>query len=183
MKNTVWVDELVTTLASVVEHRLVKKGEALLRIGEVCDYVGRVEIGAMRMFYIDAAGSDRSFSFFLAQDIFTNYEGLLTAEASKMEIQALVDTQVVLIRKKDLFHLYESSFYWQRMGRLMSDAIFLSAKERIDFLLFHTPEQRYKQLLANQPRILQEVPQKYIASYIGIQPQSLSRIRKRLSRE
>ncbi|WP_413512963.1 Crp/Fnr family transcriptional regulator [Myroides odoratus] len=180
MKNKVWVDEIVEALADIVTYKDIKKGETLLKIGEVCDYVGRVEVGSLRMFYLDAEGKDTSFSFFLKKDIFTHYEGLLTGTASLMEIVALVDTRVLLIHKKELFDLYESSFYWQKIGRLMSDAIFLNAKERIDFLLFYTPEQRYIYLQTHQSSILEEVAQKHIASYIGIQPQSLSRIKKRL---
>ena len=182
MKNTVWVDEILEALKDVVLERTFKKGESLLRIGEVCEYVGRVEEGALRMFYLDAEGKDISFSFSLAQDIFTHYEGLLSGQASAMEIEALVDSRVLLIRKKELFELYESSFYWQKIGRLMSDAIFLSAKERIDFLLFYTIEQRYNYLQMNQPEILNVVAQKHIASYIGIQPQSLSRLKKRINK-
>lgn len=181
MKSSVWVEELVEALHDVVEYKTLGKGETLLAIDDVCDYVGRVEEGVMRMFYLDATGRDISFSFFLEQDIFTNYEGLLTGQASKMEIQALTEVQLILIRKKALFALYESSFYWQKIGRLMSDAIFLHAKERIDFLLFLTPEQRYLHMMQQQPQLAQLVPQKYIASYLGIQPQSLSRIKKRLA--
>lgn len=183
MKNISWVDEIIAALADVVLYKTLNKGESLLRMGEICDYVGRVEEGVLRMFYIDSTGKDSSFSFFISHDIFTHYEGLLTGKASTMEIEALVDTRVLLIRKRDLFNLYESSFYWQKIGRLMSDAIFLEAKERIDFLLFQNPEQRYKQMLIQQPLVVEQVKQKYIASYIGIQPQSLSRIKKRLEKK
>ena len=181
MKNSILVEELLMALRDVVEYKTLAKGETLLAIGDVCDYVGRVEEGIMRMFYVDEASRDISFSFYLPNDIFTNYEGLLTQQVSNMEIQAMTTVRVALIPKKELFALYESSMYWQRVGRLMSDAIFLHAKERIDFLLFLTPEQRYRYLMREQPQIIQLIPQKDIASFLGILPQSLSRIKKRLA--
>ena len=71
--------------------------------------------------------------------------------------------------------------YWQEFGRQMAEHIYLSAKKRVEDLLFLTAENRYLQLLKQHPEIFQHVPQKYIASYLGIQPQSLSRMRKRIA--
>lgn len=181
MKNNNWIEELIEALSDVVEYRTLAKGETLLGIGDVCNYVGRVDQGIMRMYYSNETGQDISFSFYLPGDVFTQYEGLLTEQVSTMEIQAMSTARVTLLPKKELFELCESSFYWQKIGRLMSDAMFLSAKERIDFLLFLTPEQRYRYLMREQPQIIQLLSQKDIASYLGIQPQSLSSMKKRLA--
>ncbi|MCC9044213.1 Crp/Fnr family transcriptional regulator [Myroides sp. M-43] len=181
MQSNEFVSRLLQDLEPKVLYRVMKKGEEILSLGEVCDYVGLVRTGSLRMYYIDAEGRDVSFSFYLSDDVFTNYEGLLTNTPSQLIIVAVEETEVELIRKVDLFEYYERSLEGQRLGRLMADQIFLEAKKRIDFLLFLTPEQRYLQLVNTSPKVFDYIPQKHIASYIGVKPQSLSRIRKRLS--
>lgn len=113
----------------------------------------------------------------------TNYESVLTETPSQMIIEATEASEITLLHKNDVFKLYQSSAKWQEAGRLISDQIFLKAKQRIDTLLFLSPEERYIDLLNNQPEILQQIPQKHIATYLGIQPQSLSRIRKRMNND
>lgn len=180
MKSNKWVDSILKEVGENVVEREVRRGEKLLDVGEVCDYVGLLEQGSMRMFYINEQGQDISFSFYLAGDVFTNYEGVVNGSPSNMIIECLSACKVKLIHRAHLFALYNSSIYWQEVGRHMADAIFVEAKRRIDFLLFHTPEKRYVELIAHQPNVLKSIPQKYIASYIGVKPQSLSRIRKRI---
>ncbi|MDR2221437.1 MAG: Crp/Fnr family transcriptional regulator [Flavobacteriaceae bacterium] len=180
MEANQWTTRLLEVLADKVEHRELKKGDVLLDLGEVCDYVGFLKEGSMRMYYINEEGQDISFFFYLSGDVFTNYEGVVSYTPSNMVLECLTPCQVTLIKRDDLLALYNSSMEWQKVGRLMSDAIFLNAKKRIDFLLFLNPEQRYLDLLHHHPQILNSIPQKYIATYIGVKPQSLSRIRKRL---
>ncbi|WP_286411529.1 Crp/Fnr family transcriptional regulator [Myroides marinus] len=181
MKSNNYVQQLLEDLKERVVVKSLTKGEEILSIGHVCDYVGIVRNGSLRMYYIDSEGNDVSFGFYLAGDIFTNYEGVLTDVPSQMIIVAMDYTTVELIRKEDLLSYYDSSLEHQKLGRCMAELIFLQAKKRIDFLLFLTPEQRYLQLIETSPEVFDCIPQKHIASYIGVKPQSLSRIRKRLS--
>ncbi|EPH12453.1 hypothetical protein HMPREF9713_01295 [Myroides odoratimimus CCUG 12700] len=181
MQSNHFVDRLLEDLQDSVIYRTLTKGEEILQLGEVCDYVGIVRKGCLRMYYIDAEGDDVSFAFYLSNHIFTNYEGVLTNAPSQLTIVATEETDVELIRKSDLFAYYETSIEAQLLGRRMAELIFLEAKKRIDFLLFLNPEQRYLQLIESTPEVFKCIPQKYIASYIGVKPQSLSRIRKRLN--
>ncbi|MEK6492641.1 Crp/Fnr family transcriptional regulator [Myroides odoratimimus] len=181
MQSNHFVDRLLEDLKSSVIYRTLTKGEEILQLGEICDYVGIVRKGSLRMFYINAEGEDVSFAFYLREQVFTNYEGVLTNTPSQLTIVAMEETEIELIRKSDLFAYYETSIDAQLLGRRMAELIFLEAKKRIDFLLFLNPEQRYLQLIEDAPEVFKCFPQKYIASYIGVKPQSLSRIRKRLS--
>lgn len=180
MKLNQWVEAILIALKDHVIHKEVPKGTVLLELGAICDYVGLLVNGSMRMYYINSEGQDISFAFYLSGDIFTNYEGVLKGTPSNMIIECLTPCTIKLVKRTDLFALYSSSAHWQEVGRHMADAIFINAKKRIDFLLFLTPEQRYVELLQSQNNVIQHIPQKYIASYIGVKPQSLSRIRKRL---
>ncbi|MFD0699769.1 Crp/Fnr family transcriptional regulator [Myroides pelagicus] len=180
MESNIYVEQLLRDLSDKVVQRLVAKGEEILSLGEICDFVGIVRRGSLRMYYIDGEGNDVSFAFYLEGNIFTHYEGVLTNMPSQMIIVAMEDTEVELLPRPDLFSFYEESIENQALGRSMADLIFLEAKRRIDFLLFLSPEQRYLQLLSDTPQIFDLVAHKYIASYIGVKPQSLSRIRARL---
>ncbi len=97
-----------------------------------------------------------------------------------MNIKAVTDAEVLLLHKEDLQKLYQKDTYWQEFGRKMTEVIYLGAKRRIEELLYYSPEIRYNNLLAENPQIFQLVAQKHIASYLGIKPPSLSRIRRRI---
>jgi len=166
---------------SKLTSRKIKKDDFFISMGDICEYIGFITNGALRTFYIDNNGNDISFIFHLENNFFTDYESFLTTAPSKLFIQAIEDTEVLVIHKKDLLDLYATDVYWQVYGRNMAESIYLSAKKRVEDLLFLTHEERYLRLIKDQPMIFNRVPQKQIASYLGIKPQSLSRIRKRLT--
>ena len=163
----------------------IKKADFFLKAGEVCNYIGIVLKGALRTYYVNENGEDISFLFHfnhkLENLIFTDYESVLLGNKSKLNIQALEESTVFLLHKNDLLNLYQKDVYWQVFGRKIAEKIYLSAKKRVEDLLYYTPEQRYINLLSENPFVFQKIPQKYIAGYLGIAPQSLSRIRKRIT--
>lgn len=116
---------------------------------------------------------------FISIIIFTDYESILQNVKSKMNIKALKDSEIMLLHKDDLQKLYQKEAYWQEFGRKMTEVIYLSAQKRIEELLYYVPERRYYNLLSENPQVFQLIPLKHIASYLGIKPQSLSRIRNR----
>jgi CRP-like cAMP-binding protein len=166
---------------SLLEIKILKKNDHFLRMNEPCHYLGFVKKGTLRSYYINESGDEISFVFHVDNQLFTDYESILLKTTSKLNIQALEDTEVLLLHRDDLENLYKTESYWQEFGRKITESIYLSAKKRVENLLCYSPEKRYENLLIENPTIFQKVPQKYIASYIGITPQSLSRIRKRIS--
>jgi hypothetical protein len=76
--------------------------------------------------------------------------------------------------------VYEKVQSWQKYGRFMAEHVFLLAEERAKMLQHNSPEALYLKIMQEYPQMLERIPQQYIASYMGIQPESLSRIRKRL---
>ncbi|HCA05953.1 Crp/Fnr family transcriptional regulator [Chryseobacterium sp.] len=153
-----------------------KKADFFLREGEYCQHLGFLKCGLMRSFY----DRDINVNFHLENSLITDYDSVLYGVKSKMNIKAIEDSEVFLLHKDHLQSLYHKEAYWQEFGRKIAEAVYLHAKKRIEGLLCISPEQRYHQLLLENPKILQLVFQKHIAGYLGIQPQSLSRIRKRL---
>ncbi len=95
-------------------------------------------------------------------------------------IQALEDATVFLIKSTDLFNLYQQSINFQKLGRKVAEYLFLIVSTKYESFLLETAEERYLDLIKNRPKVIQNIPQYMIASYLGITPEGLSRIRKRL---
>jgi CRP-like cAMP-binding protein len=93
---------------------------------------------------------------------------------------ALEPTTLLVITSQDLQKLYTNLSNGEKFGRLLMESVYTDAIQQIISFYTGSPQQRYQEFLENQPGLVQRVPQYYIASYIGIKPQSLSRIRKRL---
>ncbi|KQC00826.1 Crp/Fnr family transcriptional regulator [Pedobacter sp. Hv1] len=170
-------EELFLLLKSVT----LKKNNFFLKSGEKCKYLGFVESGTMRSYYINENGIEKNFDFYFDRNFFTDYESILCNTKSNLNIQALEETKILLLNKEDLQKLYLKEAYWQEFGRVMAERIFLNAKKRIEDLLYYSPERRYTNLLKEAPLVFEKIPQKLIASYLGITPQSLSRIRNRIT--
>lgn len=97
-------------------------------------------------------------------------------------IESIEKGEAILLDREGLFTLYDTSFYWNKFGRIMSEQIFISSKRRTADLLFSSPKERYLSLMENHPDFFQKYSLKHIASYLGIAPQSLSRIRNQISK-
>ncbi|MCV9929799.1 cyclic nucleotide-binding domain-containing protein [Flavobacterium sp. LS1R49] len=169
-------DEFFSQLKSIT----LEKSEFFLQQEGKCEYIGFVKNGTLRSFHNNENGNDISFNFHFNNQFFTDYESLLFDKKSKLNIQAIHKSELFLLHKDDLKKLYTKGIYWQEFGRKTKEKLYLDAKKRIEDLLYYSPEQRYTNLLKESPLIFQEVHQKHIASYLGITPQSLSRIRKRI---
>ena len=172
-------------LYSLLQCKEIQKNDFVLQENDTCKFIGLLEEGSMRTFYINEKGEDVSFLFHFNQQIedlfFTDYESVLLGTKTKLNIQALENSKVHFITKEDWNNLCNKNVFWQYFSKKMTEKIYLSAKKRVEHLLYYTPENRYLKLLEENPHIFQKIPQKYIASYIGITPQSLSRIRNRIN--
>jgi CRP-like cAMP-binding protein len=157
----------------------LKRKEVLLRQGEVCKQVAFISQGCLRYFYL-VDGQEHTGQFFFENSFYTDYESFLSGEPSRQNVGALEKTELLLLRKTDLYKLYEENPKFERFGRLMAEQAYLGVRKRNTDLLNLSPEDRYRELLSKRPKVMTRIPQHYIASYLGIKPQSLSRIRKRI---
>ncbi|PKF74741.1 Crp/Fnr family transcriptional regulator [Chryseobacterium sp. PMSZPI] len=146
----------------------------------VFDRLGFILNGAVRIYYINEKGEDISYLLQVNNDVIGDYASYITGKKSMAVIQTLLKTEVLYFDKKDIDALIQKDIFWLGIAKHISDLAFLDAKQRLDELFFYTPEERYLNLLKKSPEILNKIPQKYISSYLGITPQSLSRIRKRI---
>lgn len=166
---------------SLLEPIEIAKSFFFLERGNKCRYLGFIKSGTIRTFYINDQGREINLSFHFENDFFTDYESLLCDSKSNINIQAVENCEILLLNKDDLQKLYQKEAYWQKFGRIMSEKIYLDAKRRIEDLLCNSPEKRYLNLLKKDPIVVQKIPVKYIASYLGVTEQYLSRIRGRIN--
>lgn len=157
-----------------------KKNDIILKAGQTENYLSFVEHGLLR-FYVEKEDREITFDFAFAGNFTSGYSSFLTRDPSPFFIQALTDTSLWRIAYEDLQGIYKDSEKAQMIGRLAAEQLFIrKAKRELSFLIQSAAE-RYMHLLQEQPEMVQEIPLKYLASYIGITPQALSRIRKRIS--
>lgn len=173
-------DEEWTAYSSFLTKTKVPKRSYLLEPGKVCDYIAFVEEGSFRFFF-NNEGNKIVTAFFFSGEFLSNYRSFLTGMPSTHYIESFSDSTIWMIKKEHQFLLYNQYPKFERLGRIIAENLYLSVAKRVDSFLYETPEERYKDLLKRNSRLLQDVPQYMLASYLGVSPESLSRIRKRIS--
>lgn len=158
----------------------LKKHAILLKIGETENSLYFITKGIVRL-YIPREEHDLTFGFLFENEFVTAYDSFLTQMPSEYQIETLTETILWKISNKDLQDVYERTNSGNIIGRKMAENIFLLKSKRELSLLSKTAEQRYLDLFSDRPKLLKQIPLKYIASYIGVTPQALSRIRKRIT--
>ncbi|QDK81870.1 Crp/Fnr family transcriptional regulator [Spirosoma sp. KCTC 42546] len=167
-------------IATLVRQLNLTKGQHLLQAGQVCKNVFFIEKGLVR-YYASIDGEEKTSYFNKEGEFVCDYASFLPQQPSQTNIQVLEDAIVYSISQANMDLLYRQVEEGERFGRLAISEVFVSAIHQINSLYTDPPEQRYQTFLVKFPDIAQRIPQYYIASYIGIKPQSLSRIRKRMA--
>jgi CRP/FNR family transcriptional regulator, anaerobic regulatory protein len=160
--------------------KTIPKGAFLLEPNHVCDYVAFINKGHFRS-YCMIDGQEKTYNFFFDGNFFTDYPSFLTRQPSIEWHQAMEDAEVLVVNYADMQKGYAETPSWEKFGRLIAEYIIIGIAERNRSMLFMSPEERYLNLMKTRPKVIANIPQHYIASYLGIQPESLSRIRKRLA--
>ena len=154
----------------------VKKNADLQPIGHTCKTIYFLESGIARIYYYKAdVEVTESFSF--ENCLVVRYESLFTGRPSRKAIQMLEDAELIAIDANALFRLYDQHHDVERIFRRIFEAALVDQVNRIESIQFHTAEERYHAFMKERRDALLRVPLKYIASYLGITPVSLSRIR------
>lgn len=159
-----------------------KKGQYLLQEGEVCKYSAFILKGSMRQFSIDAKGIEHIIHFGIENWWVGDRESLTMLTPSKYNIDAIEDTEALLITSEDLQQLSAMLPVIGKMVNTMNQRNFIASQKRIHDALSLTAEERYVELLKNHPNFLQRFPQTMLASYLGITAETFSRIRKKVLR-
>ena len=162
----------------LASHINISKNDYLQRAGQTCRTIYFVEEGIARIYY-DKEGKEVTEYCAFENDLIIRAESLFTGMPSRKAIQAITDTKFLAIPANLLFQLFEEHRDIERLfGRMVQQA-WVESIARLESLQFNTAEERYRLLIQNSPKIIREIPLKYVASYLGITQVSLSRIRAR----
>jgi|SRR5690606_18484895 len=167
-------------IAQYFNRKEINKNQIITKQGETEKFLSFIEKGIVR-FYIPDSESELTFNFTFEKEFTCAYDSFLTQIPSKYELQALTDIVLWQISYEDLQKIYEQTRIGNYLGRFTFEKLFLNKSKREISLLKYNAKERYLNLFKERPEILKNVPLKYVASYIGITPQALSRIRRQIS--
>lgn len=162
--------------------RRLAKGDAALEAGTVAGAVLFVGPGLLRMVTADTDGTVRTSQFFDAGQTITDPVSFLTDRPSDQRIEAVESTVLLAIPKAPLMAAYEEDHAIERFGRLLVEEALIGTQLRASRLLNLSVEERYETFLRTRPEVARRLPQYLIASYLGVTPEALSRIRGRIAR-
>jgi CRP-like cAMP-binding protein len=165
--------------ASRLHERSFKKNEVIKESNTVEKYLNILIQGSVGLFIWNGK-HEICLNLLYENDFFADYLSFLKQEKTVLSTIALEDSKVWSISYTDLNALYKSSISSVHIGRIAAETLYAKKQQEQINLLTLTPEERYLQLVSKHPRIIQRTSLKYIASYLGLTPESLSRLRKRV---
>lgn len=170
-------EEFITTSFKELK---IKKGDHFLKEGEPNLLLGFIVNGLVRIYITKEGDEQSSIDFSKEGEFITVYESFLQKGISTQGIQAIEDTTLLVINNNDLQDFYKNIPNGDKLGRLVIEKRFIELAKQLHSIYLHNSEQRYLHFVKMYPDLLQRIPQYYISSFVGVKPQSLSRIRKRL---
>jgi len=173
-------EEEVNIFLSEFTKKEIRKNEIFIAEGEVCNKVGLIESGLMMCIY-NKNGNEVIEEFAFENSFITNYYSYLTCMPSEKEIRCIEDTTVYVITRESLDKLGNDYEFIRDMARQMNEKLFLRNHDRVKSLLLDSPPERYLQLVSQRKDLAQRIPQYLIASYLGVTPETISRIRNKIS--
>lgn len=173
-------DEELSVFYDLFEVRKLAKNEYFLEVGQVCNYIGFVNQGALIYFKSMDNGNEITTDFAFEGDWVSAIQSRLSNTPSIINIKAIENTELLVINQQDLDESYIKIPKIERLGRILMEHAYLKIVQQSVDLQVLTATERYENLLRQFPEIFQRVQLYHIANYLGIAPKSLSRIRKEI---
>lgn len=167
---------------SLLKPAHIKKRKFLLLSGDVCPYFSLVTRGCLMNYYTDDNGFEHVLQFATHMWWTADLESLIKGTPALYSIQALADTDVLMLSRANLDRLYLEAPKFERYFRIIFQNALMAHQQRIIQNIAFPAEERYVQFREKYPHLEQMVPQKYIASYLGVTPEFLSKVRRRLAK-
>ncbi|MGP8216447.1 MAG: Crp/Fnr family transcriptional regulator [Bacteroidia bacterium] len=164
-----------------LHYKKLSKGDILLNYGEICKRQYFVISGCLRNYSIDEYGKEHIMMFAAADWWTSDLYSYVTGTPCESIIDALLDTEVFEIYKEDMETIYERVPKFERFFRILFQNAIVNNNRRLTSVMSVPAEERYTAFIKKYPNIYQQIPLKHIASYLGISPEFLSKIRKKIA--
>ncbi|KUO63565.1 hypothetical protein APF79_11640 [bacterium BRH_c32] len=172
-------DKLFDTIINKFEYKKVARKELLLEAEKTANKIFFLSEGFVRFFHTKDEGIEVTSDFYFAPGFITSFTSFIDQKPAIVNIQAMVKMDVLFITYKDLMALYDKEHKVERLGRLLAEQVFITSEKHLLSFLNDSPLDRYLWLIKEYPEYVKNIPLHYLASYLGIKPESLSRIRNR----
>lgn len=169
--------------SSLLTLKKLKKKQFLLAEGEICRHSAFVTSGCLRGYTVDTNGFEHILQFAPTDWWIADMYSLLTAQPGNLNIDAMEDSEVLLLAKKDQEQLYQDIPKFERFFRIITENSLVTNRQRLLDSLSLSAQQRYEAFCSRYPTLINQLPQKQIAAYIGVTPEFLSKMRADLLRK
>ena len=166
-----------------LKPKKIRKKQYLLQEGDPCRFIAFIEKGVMKAYSTDEKGNEHIIQFGLEGWIISDLYSFLTGEPAVYNIDAIEDSELVLISRQAHDELLKTLPAYETYTRLNITGAYLAMQRRLTSIISSTLEQRYAAFMSIYPDIAQRVPQHMIASYMGLTPETLSRVRQKMLRK
>ncbi len=173
-------EEEIESVKDFIKVIKLNKNEIFINEGEIADQIAFTNSGYLRVFY-NHEGEEITRDITPLHSFATALPSFVSQTPSYEIISAITDCELFVIKKEDLEYLYSNYPNWERLGRRIIEEMFVESQRRIYSFITETAETRYKRILKQYPDMIRDVPLKYIADFLGIKLQSLSRLRKNIN--
>ncbi len=171
-------DEELEMIREVTIVRKLRKNQYLLQEGDIWRFNAFITRGCLRTYSVNDKSNEHIINFAIENWWIGDRESLLNGTPSRFNIDAIEDSEVLLISKDNFAMLTKSIPQFQDLVNLIIERSFVASQNRINSSISHSAEEKYKNFMEKQAHIALRVPQHMVASYLGITPETLSRIRK-----
>lgn len=164
-----------------LSSKKLRKRQYLLQDGDICKSIAFVEKGTLRSYIVDDEGVEHITQFAIEGWFISDLYSFLTGEVAALNIDAVSDCEVILISRSAHDELLQRCAKYETFTRELITGAYLALQKRLNSLSSSTLEEQYEAFIKKYPEIAQRVPQHMIASYLGLTPETLSRVRRRIA--
>jgi CRP-like cAMP-binding protein len=174
-------DNELQKLEGLPISKTLKKGDFLIKEGKICTEIAFVKSGILRSFYVNNEGKEITNCITFENELMSAFSSFITQKPTEENIQAIVDVELLILKRSDIEMLYENSLTWQKVGKFLTEMQYVEMEQRTVSFQKHSAKQRYETLIVHHSNYIKHIPLQYLASYLGITPRHLSRLRKEIS--
>lgn len=174
-------DEEINQLKSKFKERQIKRRQFILQKGDVCKHYTFVAEGCFKLYKIDPGGKEHNLQFAIENEWISDLGSLYAETPSEVYIEAIEQSIILQIERKDLLYLYTHCPNIDRHFRVVIENSFIALQQRIFQNISSTAEERYSSFLKTHSNLFNRISNVQIASYLGVTPEFLSTIRKKIA--